>query len=346
MVSMTREEALHLHGEAIVVDSHNDSTVGHIRRGNLGLMGETGAEGRGPHVRAGAISNLRQHTPDQSVQLNIPNMRQGGINAAFFAVDVTMAWGNHLLYAMDGIGYITAEIAHHCDHMCVARSSADMVAAHAQGKIAALLAIENSDALQRSLHVLQTFYHSGVRSITLTHSPRSWAADGCEVVGGGGLTAFGIDLVSEMNRLGMLIDVSHLNEPGFWQTLECSNSPVIASHSCCRDLCDHPRNLTDGQLKALAEHAGVVGITFVGPFVHPQNATHDGLLDHIEHAVEVAGIDHVGLGSDFDGGGDLIEDATLYPEITVGLAARGFAEGDLRKILGLNHLRLLAETID
>ena len=342
---MTREQALLLHDDALVIDSHNDSTVGHIRRGNLGLMGESGAESRGPHVRPGAISALRQYTPDQSVQLNIPKMRQGGLNAAVFAVDVTMAWGNHLLYAMDGVGYISAEVDYYAEHMTLARSSGEIVEAARQGKIAALLALENSDALERSLHVLQSFYQSGVRSITMTHSPRSWAADGCEVVGGGGLTAFGFDLVSEMNRLGMLIDVSHLNETGFWETLEKSKTPVIASHSCCRDLCDHPRNLTDAQLRRLADSGGVVGITFVEPFVDPQDPTLERLLDHVEHAVNIAGIDHVGLGSDFDGGGDLIEDATIYPELTAGLAARGFADEDLRKILGLNHLRLLAETI-
>ena len=116
-----------------------------------------------------------------------------------------------------------------------------------------------------------------------------------------------------MNELGVVVDVSHLNEPGFWDVVQAAQAPFMATHSCCRALCDHPRNLRDEQLRALAEKGGIVAITFVPDFIDAHNPTFDGLLDHIEHAVAVAGIDHVGLGSDFDGGGLIVEDATCLP---------------------------------
>ena len=179
----------------------------------------------------------------------------------------------------------------------------------------------------------------------MTHSTRSWAADGCEVENGGGLTAFGKSVVAEMNRLGMLVDVSHLNDRGFWDTLDRSHMPVVASHSCCRALCGHPRNLTDDQLKALAAAGGVVALTFVPQFIHDSTPTVEGLIDHIEHAIDKAGIEHVAIGSDFDGGGNLVEDVLAYAEITELLLQRGLAADDVRKVLGTNHLRLLSQVI-
>ena len=151
--------------------------------------------------------------------------------------------------------------------------------------------------------------------------------------------------MAQMNELGVVVDVSHLNEPGFWDVVRAAQAPFMATHSCCRALCDHPRNLRDDQLRALAEKGGVVAITFVPDFIDAHNPTFDGLLDHIEHAVAVAGIDHVGLGSDFDGGGLLLEDATCLPDIAVGLANRGYVEDDVRKILGANQLRFLQQVI-
>ncbi len=341
---MTREEALRLHREALVIDSHNDSIVAHIRRGNLGLAGEQGPERAG---RAGAVAYLRQYLSPlgQGIQLDIPRMRAGGLGAAFFAVDTTRPWGNHLLYAMDALGYFAQEVEEHDADITIARRAADIAQAKSQGKLAAVLAIENSNALEQSLHVLPLFYQLGVRAMTLTHSDRAWAGDGCEVENGGGLTGFGRRVVARMNELGMLVDVSHLNERGFWDVVECCRAPFIASHSCCRSLCDHPRNLTDEQLRALAEKGGVVGLTFVPAFVEARSPTLERLLDHLEHAVQVGGIDCVGLGSDFDGGGDLLPDAAAYPEITAGLAGRGYEAQAIRQILGENHLRLLRETI-
>ena len=342
-----------LHREALVIDSHNDSIVSHIRRGNLSLTGKEKPELKS---REGTVAYLRGPLEQQayacSEQLDFPKMRAGGIDAAFFAVDVTRAWKNHLAYALDAFGYFDADIAEHSEEVLVVRRAGDIVRAKNEGELGALLVVENSDALEASLNVLWVFHRLGVRSITLTHNPSTWAAQGnAESRCGGGLTTFGVKLVEEMCRLRMLVDVSHISERGFWDTLEIASRPVIASHSCCAALCDHPRNLTDEQLRGLAQNGGVVGITFVESFLDPEwqpdrmFSTFERLLDHIDHAVEVAGINHVGLGSDFDGGGTALRDATEFPRITQGLLERGYSEEAVRKILGGNHLRLLRETI-
>jgi membrane dipeptidase len=251
---------------------------------------------------------------------------------------------------MDGFGFFMADVAEHPDQATIARSAADIRRAKAEGKLAAVLVIENSDALDGSLNILRAFHEVGVRSITLTHNPTSWAAAGnAEAGSGGGLTMFGRALVREMNRLGMLVDVSHIAERGFYDVLETSEKPVVASHSCCAALCEHPRNLTDQQLRDLAQQAGVVGITFVPSFIDPDWRDErwpavppiGRVVDHIHHAIDVAGIDHVAIGSDFDGGGTALKDATDYPWITAALWERGFSEADLRKVLGQNALRVL-----
>ncbi|HJP32316.1 MAG TPA: dipeptidase [Candidatus Latescibacteria bacterium] len=337
--------ATDLHRDSLVIDSHNDTAVALIRRGNVGIAGEDGAD---RHGRAGAVAYLRQYLSprgQEPVQFTLPRLRQGAVDAAFFAVDTTRAWGNHLVYAIDAIGYLKREIESHADDMLLARSVDDIATAKAAGKVAVLLAVENTAALQHSLYAIDALYELGVRTMTLTHSARTEAADGCEVEGGGGLTGFGRDVVRRMNELGLLVDVSHLNERGFWDTLEHSTAPVVASHSCCWALCDHRRNLTDEQLRALGDAGGVVGITFVPFFVDTSAPSLDRLVEHFEHALEVAGGTSVGLGSDFDGGGDLLAHGGELPRITEALLARGLAEDVVRGILGANHLRLLRQTI-
>lgn len=337
-------DAAALHREALVIDSHNDSIVALIRRGNLGLDGGK----RDDYLqRDGAVAYLRQFIQPlgEHTQLDLPKMRQGGLDAAFFAIDCTRPWGNHLLYLMDALGYFLREVEECRGEIAIARSAGDIERAHAEGKLAAILAVENSDALEKSPYVLPLLYELGVRAMTLTHSTRSWAGDGCEVAGGSGLTGFGRELIAQMHELGVVVDVSHLNDAGFWDVVSLSEAPIMATHSCCRALCDHPRNLRDDQLKALAAKGGVVGITFVPRFVSAVAPALSDLLDHIDHAVQTAGIDCVGLGSDFDGGGLLLKDATALPEITTGLVARGYTAGDIRKILGGNQLRLLHQVI-
>ncbi len=348
-------QAAALHRDALVIDAHNDTIVSKIRLGNRSLAGE---DTTCPAALDGTVSFLRGALPAEERewhgQVDLPKLRAGGIDAAFFAVDVTRAWKNSLAYAMDAFGCFAADIDALGGEVVIARSAAGIEAAKQDGKVAALLVIENSEALEGSLNVLRGFYDLGVRSIVLTHNLSTWAAAGnAEARCGGGLTCFGVALVEAMNRLGMLVDVSHISERGFWDTLEVTRKPVIASHSCCAALCPHSRNLTNEQLRALAENGGVVGITFVPPFLDPaweparwpQVPSLDCLLNHVDHAVRVAGIDHVGFGSDFDGGGTALRDAGEYPRLTEGLLRRGYAEADVRKLLGENILHVLRETL-
>ena len=212
--------------------------------------------------------------------------------------------------------------------------------------LAAILVIENSDGTERSLNILHMLYQLGIRSIGLTHNPTSWAAAGNgETDSKGGLTKYGVALVSEMNTLGMLVDVSHINVHGFWDVINTVSKPIIASHSNCKAVCDHPRNLTDNQIKALAQNGGSMGVTFVPSFVAAAAPTFENLIDHIDHTVQLVGPNHIGIGSDFDGGGTLVKDATVFPQFTEELLNRNYSEEDIRKILGKNHLRVIKEAI-
>lgn len=336
-----------LHKNALVIDSHNDTIVAHIRRGNLSLeRGQEGSETRS----SGTIAFLRGHEDPRegamNIQINLPKMREAGIDAAFFAIDVTTAFKNHLAYALDGFGYLLNDLETNKAGAVIVRRASDILEAKAAGKIAAILAIEHADCTERSLNILRMLYELGVRSIGLTHNVSSWAADGClEARDGVGLTQFGRDLILEMNRLGMLVDLAHVSPSAFFNALEITRKPVIFSHGNAKKLCDHARNLSDDQLKALAENHGVIGMSYVPFFVDTENPTLERLLDHIDHVVSVAGIDVVGLGSDFDGGGTLLGDATEVPRITEGLIKRGYSEGEIRNILGENTFRVLRETL-
>jgi len=337
---------MQLHQNAIVIDSHNDTTVSHIRRGNIGLGGDS----RGNSLKDGTVAYLRgrydKETTAEAVQINFPKMKQGGVDAAFFAVDVTRALKNHLTYALDAFGFLDVEVEENSEQVVIAKSASEIRRAKENGKLALLLVVENSDGVEGSLNVLRMLHRLGVRSIGLTHNISSWAADGnAETDSGGGLTSFGVRLVEEMNTLGILVDVSHISEPGFWDVMKVSQRPVIASHSNCRAVCDHPRNLSDGQIQALAENGGAMGVTFVPSFVSDTSPSIDDLFLHIDHAIQLVGPDHVGIGSDFDGGGTLVKDATVFPELTVQLCERGYSDEDVRKILGENHLRVIEGAI-
>ncbi|MCZ6676348.1 MAG: dipeptidase [Candidatus Poribacteria bacterium] len=341
----SKSSFMELHQDALVIDSHNDTIVTHIRRGNLSISGRT-VPNRIRHN--GTIAYLRgpldAEAREVELQINLPKMRQGGIDAAFFAVDVTRAWKNHLAYALDAVGFFESEVETHADEIIIARNAEEIRQAKAAGKLAAILAIENSEGVERSLNILRALHRLGIRSMGLTHNLNTWAAAGNEEErSGGGLTRFGVQLVKEMNRLGMLVDVSHISERGFWDVMEIAERPVIASHSNSKAVCDHPRNLSDAQIKRLAENGGVMGVTFVPSFIDASTPSLPRLLDHVDHILDLVGPDHVGIGSDFDGGGDLLMDATEFPQITAGLLERGYSEEVIRKILGENHLRAFAE---
>ena len=344
---MVKVDYLELHRDALVVDSHNDTIVAHIRRGNLSLeRGEEGAARR----HSGTIAFLRGHEEPlpgaDYIQIDFPKMRQGGVDAGFFAIDVTLAAKNRLTYALDGFGYLLGDVEQTGADVVVVRRARDIVAAKADGKLGLVLAVEHADCTERSLNVLRSLYELGVRSIGLTHNVSSWAADGClEARDGVGLTHYGVRLVQEMNRLGMLVDLAHVSESAFFHALEVSTRPVIFSHGNARALCDHPRNLTDAQLRALAASGGVIGVSYVPSFVDRDQPTLERLLDHVDHIVGVAGVEAVGLGSDFDGGGTLLSSAAEVPLITKGLLRRGYGEAEVRQILGGNTLRVLGEAI-
>lgn len=212
-----------------------------------------------------------------------------------------------------------------------------------------LLAIEGGEALEGKLSTLRVLFKLGIRSITLTWNQRNKIADGVgEKESRGGLTNFGREVIKEMNRLGMLIDVSHLSEPGFWDVISLSKAPIAATHSCCSALYDHPRNLTDKQLKALGEKQGIIGINFFPGFLGNKSAKIDDVVAHIEHAAEYAGLDHVGIGSDFDGietTPEGLEDATMLPKLTETLLKRNWQEDNVHKVLGGNFIRVLQEVL-
>jgi membrane dipeptidase len=211
--------------------------------------------------------------------------------------------------------------------------------------IGILLSIEGGEALEGKLSTLRIIYELGFRSLTLTWNQRNQIGDGAwENETRGGLTSFGKEVIREMNSLGMVIDVSHLSETGFWDTVAISKSPVIASHSCCSYINKHPRNLSDDQLQALGKINGLVGINFYPNFLGEKEASIDNVVAHIEHAVEKAGIDSVGIGSDFDGieiTPKGLEDVTKMPFISEKLLARGWKEEEVSKIMGGNFIRVL-----
>lgn len=213
--------------------------------------------------------------------------------------------------------------------------------------VGGMLSIEGGEALEGSLYILRSFYRLGVRAVTLTWSRRNELGDGIGEDSGSGLTGFGRSVVKEMNRLGMIVDVSHLNEKGFWDVIDISDKPVIASHSDCKALCSHRRNLTDEQIRAIAGTGGVIGINFAAEFLSEGQASMQDILNHIDHIADVAGVDFVGFGSDFDGctipqGMSGVEDMQV---IRQGLFGRGYSAEDVEKITYKNWERVIKKVL-
>lgn len=231
------------------------------------------------------------------------------------------------------------------DQIKLVRSKKDLLTINKKNMLHALLAIEGGEILCGDILLLSTLFRLGVRSIGLTWNQRNDIADGCgESDTKGGLTSFGIKVVKEMNKLGMVIDLSHISASGFWNVLEHTNSPVMVSHANCGKLCPHKRNLDDDQIKALSENKGVMGITFVKDFLGKGNVSIEDVYRHIDHVVSLVGIDYVGIGSDFDGTDELpegLEDVTKIYLIKEYLSKKGYRDSDIEKIMGGNYLRLL-----
>jgi len=279
--------------------------------------------------------------------IDVPRLMEGGVTCQVFAVSGERGRtpSHSLRTALEMIGRFYAECEAGDGALAPVTRSAEITEAKKTGKVAAMLSIEGCDVLEGSVETLSVFHRLGVRMVGLVHSIRNELADGvADRRTGGRLSEMGAGVVEELNRLGMIVDVSHLNDEGFWDVMELSSAPVIASHSNARAVCGHPRNMTDDMIRALAEKGGVMGMNFAPGFVHPKRATLGGVVDHVDHIVGLVGPDHVGLGSDFDGISSTpvgLEDVTRMPGLTEELVRRGYGEEDVRKILGGNHLRLV-----
>jgi membrane dipeptidase len=272
------------------------------------------------------------------------------------------------------------------DRVALCVTADDVRKAHKQGKIAALMGMEGGHMINNSLAVLRMYAELGVRYLTLTHSVNvDWADSSGDQPKHNGLTDFGKDVVRELNRLGVMVDISHVADKTFWDAIEVSKAPMIASHSSCRAISGHARNMTDDMIKALAAKGGVIQINYLDQFIDNDlfqysqksqslmrelqqkypgrenldrrreevakqfgsapKASWEKIVEHIDHAVKLVGADHVGLGSDFDGGSMPagMEDCTQLPKITEALMRKGYATSDIKKILGENTLRLLSD---
>ncbi|HYT23044.1 MAG TPA: dipeptidase [Candidatus Polarisedimenticolia bacterium] len=366
------ERARKLHFSSIVVDTHDDTTQRFLdSKFDLGTRSATGS-------------------------IDIPRMREGNLSAIFFSIWMSskVTGPEAVDRALVQIDAVREQVRKHSNDMVLATTAAEVREARKEGKIAALMGVEGGHMINANLGVLRSYAALGVRYMTLTHSGNDeWADSSTDKPVHNGLTDFGKNVVREMNRLGVIVDISHVSDKTFYDALEVSKAPLFASHSSCRAICDAPRNMTDQMMKDLAAKGGVVQINYhvgflsqefrdaekadpeinkaISAEVTKRCGDNEGcqliegdrltreyveqgklprvefgkIIEHIDHAVKVAGVDHVGLGSDFDGANMPygMEDATKLPKITEALLQRGYSEGAVRKILGENTLRVMTE---
>lgn len=294
----------------------------------------------------------RQTLEEDEGHVNLNNIRHGKLGAQFWAAFVHPRYyhGLALHNTLEMIDLFWQLMEDYQEDLCFAGSGQEISQIQQSGRLACLLAVEGGEALEGKLANLRNLHRLGVRLLTLTWNFRNDLASGqLEGPGGGGLSCFGREVVEEMNRLRMLIDVSHLNEPGFWDVIETSTRPIIASHSNAQALCHHPRNLTDEQIRAIADGGGVVGVNFYTRFLSSERQpTAADVVRHIDYLVNVGGIDSVGLGSDFDGISDTpegLENCSQTLSIAALLAKRDYPEDAIEKIMGGNLLRLCMDVL-
>lgn len=383
--AVLRAKAERLHREAIVIDTHND-----FPEQAMPINFDLGMNGVNPD------GTLKTHT-------DLRRLKEGGLDGVFFAVYVAKEFvnkkpaegGGAARRALDVIDFVQSQVRRHSDSVEMAYTADDIRRIAKKGKIAALMGIEGGHAIEDSLAALRLFHQLGVRYMTLTHTnTNDWAdaegdANNPNVKHHNGLTDFGKEVVREMNRIGMMVDVSHVADKTFYDVIATTRAPIIASHSSARALAPHPRNMTDDMLRAMSQNGGVVMVNFYDGFIDPRKAgvtlqmraktdelakqyPNDPqrvqeelrkwratqptigrtplsvLMDHIEHVIKVAGIDHVGLGADLDGipltgTPEGFDDVSKYPLITYELLKRGYSETDVKKVLGENLLRVMAE---
>ena len=334
------EDVSRLHMDALVVDTHCDTLKclsPRFTRPSDSMWDDRSALGFGQRSPLGHV--------------DIPRLIKGGVDCQVFAVsssrERTPPYA--LRTALEMIDVFYGECERNVETIVPVTCYQEIVDAVEGGRMAAMLSIEGADVIEGELSMLRVFHRLGVRMVGLVHSLRNLLADGVtDRRTGGGLSELGVQAVEEMDRLGVIVDVSHINDAGFWDVMEVARGPVIASHSNCRAVCDYPRNMTDEMIVSLAEGGGVMGMNFAPSFVDAANPSVETLVDHIDHVVELVGPDYVGLGSDFDGIPSTpvgLEDVTKMPGITSELVRRGYGEEDVRKILGGNHLRLIKQVI-
>ena len=360
------ERARRLHAQTPMIDGHND------------LPWEIREKAQGD------LSRLDFQQPQPGQHTDVPRLRAGAVGGVFWAAYVPVDATRPAVFALEQIDLIH-RMADHSPDLEMAYTAADVERIHRAGRIASLIGIEGGHALESSLGALRRFHASGVRYLTLTHANTiEWADAATDSARHGGLTRFGEEVVREMNRLGMLVDLSHVSPGTMSDALRVSEAPVIFSHSSARALADHPRNVPDSILVGLKRNGGLVMINFYSGFTEPRAAEamrgmfdmqrrfreqHAGdpeagrrayeewrrqnpvprgtiatIADHIDHVRRVAGVDHVGYGSDYDGVTSLpegLEDVSKYPYLTAELLRRGWSDADVAKVLGGNLLRVM-----
>ena len=369
-----------IHDSALIIDTHADTPQRFLDEG----------------------FDIGSTDPSDVGHISLDKARRGNLGAEFFSiwVDPETNQGNFAKHTFDLIDSVYEQAARHPDRMMMAFSPADIERAHREHKLAALMGIEGGHSIENDMHLLRDYYRLGVRYMTLSWSNTNEWADSSgdmndpKVQHHNGLTDFGKQVVLEMNRLGMMVDISHVADKTFWDAIATTQAPVIASHSSARALVDAPRNMTDDMLRAVAKNGGVVQVNFFNGFIDenfrkaadaqakdqaaaikqyldqmksegkPVNYIEvdrlerewlaklprpplSALIDHIDHIAKVAGIDHVGLGSDFDGVSGAtptgIDSAADLPKITQALLDRGYSAEDIKKILGGNLMRVFRQ---
>ncbi len=288
---------------------------------------------------------------NETGHIDLPRLREGGVNLQFFALYIREEYAKEgaLSYCLRLVDSFYETLSRCNSEMQLITSAAELEQIMAGPKVGALLSIEGGEALEGELSALRVLFRLGVRALGLTwNHPNQLAVGVGQGVKGEGLTEFGKRVVREMNRLRMVVDLAHINEQGFNDAIGISDAPVIVSHANTHALHDHPRNLSDDQLKTLGRNGGVVGLNFYPDFIAPADATLDKLVDHFIHAAEVAGVDHIGLGSDFDGIDKVIEgleDVTGLPRLVEALSKRGFSVEEIDKITSKNFIRVLKKIL-
>jgi membrane dipeptidase len=320
-----------LHRETPLIDGHNDYPWA-LRQHNVERD----------------LSRLDIKVPQPKIHTDIPRLRQGGVGGQFWSVYVpaTVQGAAAVRTTLEQIDVVYRMMQKYPDTFELARTAADVERIFKAGKIASLIGMEGGHSIDNSLATLRMLYAGGARYMTLTHSANlRWADSGTDTPRLGGLSRFGEEVVREMNRLGMLVDLSHTSPDTMRDAMAASEAPVIFSHSGARALNDHPRNVPDDVLRLLAKNGGVVMAVFTPGFlVRGGKATLADAANHLDHIRRVAGPDHVGIGSDFDGIETVpagLEDVSTFPALTAELLRRGWPEQDVRKALGLNVLRVL-----